>query len=386
MEITGPRGDGRSGRLHELGPGGRGRRAARPVRAAPTSRRCWPPRSPAAARWASGCAASTGRPPRSASPTAGRRRCADAVGMMLASRAQIVIFWGDDALALYNDAYRPTIGGKHPGRLGRPGPRELGRDLGGARPAARRRPAHRRVVPGRRTTPSCSTATASSRRRTSTSPTTRSGVADGTVGGVFCIVNETTGRVLGERRLRTLAELGSRLADVGSTAELGAGRRGGARRAPGGRAVRRCSTWPTTTAASSPWPGPAASTPARRRRPPPARLARGRLADRDRRRPSPVADAARRGAGRRRRRGAGAAGHAPAPSTVGALVVGVSPPAAAHRRLPRLPRPGRRADLPGGRPASGRTSRNAPAPPSWPRWTAPRPTSSPTSATSSAPR
>jgi hypothetical protein len=27
---------------------------------------------------------------------------------------QIVLFWGPDFVALYNDAYAPTIGGKHP--------------------------------------------------------------------------------------------------------------------------------------------------------------------------------------------------------------------------------------------------------------------------------
>ena len=45
--------------------------------------------------------------------------------------------------------------------------------------------------------------------------------ADGTVNGVFCFVNETTGRVLGERRLRALAELGSQLGAAQRLAELG---------------------------------------------------------------------------------------------------------------------------------------------------------------------
>ena len=42
------------------------------------------------------------------------------VNLMLASGAQIVLFWGTDFLALYNDAYAPTIGAKHPKALGRP--------------------------------------------------------------------------------------------------------------------------------------------------------------------------------------------------------------------------------------------------------------------------
>ena len=43
-----------------------------------------------------------------------------AVRMMLPARAQIVMFWGADYVALYNDAYAPTIGDKHPRALGRP--------------------------------------------------------------------------------------------------------------------------------------------------------------------------------------------------------------------------------------------------------------------------
>jgi PAS domain S-box-containing protein len=43
-----------------------------------------------------------------------------AVSILLASRAQIVLFWGPDLAALYNDAYAPTFGSKHPWALGRP--------------------------------------------------------------------------------------------------------------------------------------------------------------------------------------------------------------------------------------------------------------------------
>ena len=43
-----------------------------------------------------------------------------AVGLMLPSKAQIVLFWGAELTALYNDAYAPTFGSKHPWALGRP--------------------------------------------------------------------------------------------------------------------------------------------------------------------------------------------------------------------------------------------------------------------------
>jgi signal transduction histidine kinase/DNA-binding response OmpR family regulator len=43
------------------------------------------------------------------------------VGMLLPSKAQIILFWGSDFTVLYNDAYRPVFGAKHPHALGLPG-------------------------------------------------------------------------------------------------------------------------------------------------------------------------------------------------------------------------------------------------------------------------
>ena len=43
-----------------------------------------------------------------------------AVSILLPSKAQIVLFWGPDLIALYNDAYSPVLGIKHPWALGRP--------------------------------------------------------------------------------------------------------------------------------------------------------------------------------------------------------------------------------------------------------------------------
>lgn len=44
-----------------------------------------------------------------------------AVDIMVPSQAQIVMFWGPEFVALYNDVYAPTIGDKHPHAFGRPG-------------------------------------------------------------------------------------------------------------------------------------------------------------------------------------------------------------------------------------------------------------------------
>ncbi|WP_422752828.1 SpoIIE family protein phosphatase [Micromonospora sp. WMMD708] len=143
-----------------------------------------------------------------------------AIGMMLSSRAQIVMFWGPNQLAFYNDAYRPTIGDKHPAALGRP---------------AREHWAETWDVLGPLLDGVCRSGE-SYRAENHPFLLDRHGFVervyfdisydpirddDGSVNGVFCFVNETTGRVVGERRLRALAELGSRLGAAGSMAGLG---------------------------------------------------------------------------------------------------------------------------------------------------------------------
>ncbi|MDG4829653.1 SpoIIE family protein phosphatase [Solwaraspora sp. WMMD1047] len=143
-----------------------------------------------------------------------------AVAMMLSSESQIVMYWGDEYLAFYNDAYLPTIGAKHPAALGRParhhwselwqvleplfdGVRRSGRAYRGKdHPFLLERHGYLEET----------------YFDVSYDPLRRD---DGTVGGIFCIVSETTGRVLGERRLRALAEFGSRLSDLATWAELG---------------------------------------------------------------------------------------------------------------------------------------------------------------------
>ncbi|WP_243420578.1 SpoIIE family protein phosphatase, partial [Micromonospora globispora] len=143
-----------------------------------------------------------------------------AVSMMLSSRAQIAMFWGEDHRAFYNDAYRPTIGDKHPAAIGQPAREHwvetwdvLGPLLDGVRRTGEpyRGENHPFVIDRHGFLEDVYFDVSYDPIRD----------ADGTVHGVFCFVNETTGRVLGERRLRALAELGGRLADVQSTLELG---------------------------------------------------------------------------------------------------------------------------------------------------------------------
>jgi signal transduction histidine kinase/DNA-binding response OmpR family regulator/anti-sigma regulatory factor (Ser/Thr protein kinase) len=145
----------------------------------------------------------------------------NAVATMLASRAQIVIFWGPEYCALYNDAYIATMGSKHPGYIGRPG-REMWAEAWGVLQEL-----FDGVVAGDESF--WATDHPFMLERYGFLEETYFDIsydpirdAGGAVGGVFCIVSDTTGRVLGERRVRTLGALGTRLADAPDQAALGA--------------------------------------------------------------------------------------------------------------------------------------------------------------------
>jgi signal transduction histidine kinase len=142
-----------------------------------------------------------------------------AVSILLPSKAQIVLFWGRDLVTLYNDAYRPVFGAKHPDVLGMPA-----------------RQAWSEIWPGglevlfEGVLATGEAYWASNRpfflRRHGFLEETFFDVSydpvrdeTGGVGGIFCIVSETTGRVVGERRLRTLRELAARSAGVRSAKE-----------------------------------------------------------------------------------------------------------------------------------------------------------------------
>ena len=104
------------------------------------------------------------------------------VGVILGSRFPMLVWWGPEHLQLYNDAYRPVLGVKHPALDGRAGRANLAGDLGRDRPDDRRRARTADPRRGTRTSSSSSTAAASSRRRSTPSrtapcPTTRAASA-----------------------------------------------------------------------------------------------------------------------------------------------------------------------------------------------------------------
>ncbi len=129
-----------------------------------------------------------------------------AVGICLSSRFPILLWWGPELVMIYNDAYRPMLGQKHPRALGAPGREVWGEiwDVIG--------PMLEQVMTGGGATWSVDQLLVLERNgypeecyfTYSYSPITDE---SGGVGGVFCAVTETTERVLGERRLATLAEM-----------------------------------------------------------------------------------------------------------------------------------------------------------------------------------
>lgn len=131
-----------------------------------------------------------------------------ALSILLPSKAQIALFWGEDLITLYNDAYRPVFGAKHPIALGKP-IREAWDELW--------RAGLKEIFDGVLNTGEAFWAQDRPffMERHGYLEETYFDVSydpvrdeSGRVGGVFCIVSETTGRVIGARRLRALRDLG----------------------------------------------------------------------------------------------------------------------------------------------------------------------------------
>lgn len=131
-----------------------------------------------------------------------------ALSICLNSNFPIAIYWGSDLLLLYNDEWSPIPGEKHPGVLGRPA-REAWPEIWHII-----EPLFEQVM----------TKGEATRSRDQLLPMHRHGFTEecyfdytfspirgegGKVEGVFNAVLETTTRVIGERRLSTLRELGA---------------------------------------------------------------------------------------------------------------------------------------------------------------------------------
>jgi PAS fold len=141
-----------------------------------------------------------------------------AVSICLNSRFPMVIWWGQELVMLYNDAWRPILGTKHPKALGRPG-REMWAEIW--------------HIIGVQLNSVLETAQATwsedmlllvdrygyTEEAYFTYSYRPIFLATGAVGGAFTAVTETTRRVIGERRLRTLRELAANTVEAKSVQE-----------------------------------------------------------------------------------------------------------------------------------------------------------------------
>ena len=135
------------------------------------------------------------------------------ISICLASRFPIVMYWGPEYVVLYNDAYSAILGSKHPWALGqtcRDCWAEIWDTIG---------PMLDSVVNTGQATWSDDLLLLLHRHAYpeecyfsfSFSPIR---IESGAVGGVFTAVMETTDKVIGERRLRTLRDLAARAVDA----------------------------------------------------------------------------------------------------------------------------------------------------------------------------
>jgi PAS domain S-box-containing protein len=138
--------------------------------------------------------------------------------LTLNSRYPMFVWWGRELTNLYNDAYIPILGARHPGALGEPAARvwaEIWDVIG---------PQTEIVMREGRATWNESLLLVVERHgyteetyfTFSYSPAMGD---DGNVGGVFCACTEDTRRILGERRLRTLRALAEQATQAKSAEE-----------------------------------------------------------------------------------------------------------------------------------------------------------------------
>jgi signal transduction histidine kinase/DNA-binding response OmpR family regulator len=136
-----------------------------------------------------------------------------AVGICTASRYPMAIWWGADAIQLYNDGYIPVLGAKHPEALGQRGMdcwAEIWNVIG---------PLYAQVMERGESTWSDDLLLLMDRYgyvEETYFTFSYSPIRDesGGVGGMLITCAETTARVVGERRLRTLRDLGGRTGEA----------------------------------------------------------------------------------------------------------------------------------------------------------------------------
>ncbi|MBV9026961.1 MAG: SpoIIE family protein phosphatase [Streptomycetaceae bacterium] len=142
-----------------------------------------------------------------------------ALRFMLLSKKGMLLLWGTEAVMLYNESYIPVPGSKHPWALGRPFSEvfpEVWDDLVSSHFSYVTSACKPLLIPDEPSLLERHGFLEQCYFDVSFQPVLR----DGTVDGVLIIITETTGRVLGERRLRLLSEIGTRTVGLRGPGEV----------------------------------------------------------------------------------------------------------------------------------------------------------------------
>src|ERR1700722_14350990 len=139
--------------------------------------------------------------------------------IMLASRQPIWIGWGKESIKLYNDPYRAIVGGKHPVALGSPASlvwKDIWREIG---------PLLRRVMENDEGTYAESQLLIMERNGYPeetyyTFSYTPIPGDNGDTAGMICANTDDTDRIISERQLKTLTQLGKKLTDSKSNEDV----------------------------------------------------------------------------------------------------------------------------------------------------------------------
>src|SRR5579875_1616389 len=135
------------------------------------------------------------------------------VRIVLTSRQPMFVWWGDELINLYNDAYKAIVGGKHPDALGQPAEvvwREIWDQVGPRAETAMRR------NEGTYDEALLLIMERYGYREETYYTFSYSPVPNdqGGTGGILCANTDDTQRIIGERQLALLRDLGSRTAEA----------------------------------------------------------------------------------------------------------------------------------------------------------------------------
>lgn len=141
------------------------------------------------------------------------------IRIILGSRYPMFIWWGQDLINFYNDAYIPMLGQRHPVALGQPAHEIWGKDIWHLVGPQAEDVLREGKASWNEELLEIMERNGYREETYFTFSYSPIGTDDGSVGGVFCACTEDTRRVLNERRLRTVRELAAETAQANTVDE-----------------------------------------------------------------------------------------------------------------------------------------------------------------------